>query len=256
MNALTAGAIVFMCTFSGALLGMWLRKILPRRFFDEHHRDSIKLSVGVIASITALVLGLVTASAKTSFDAENSVIKQGAINVLYLDRTLLRYGPETNKIRQELREIVSTRSDVNQWSQMVLNARSTNELTRTESIVSDIAQLKPHTDEQSALKTKALDLAEAITQLRWLALKDANSAIPVAFLFLLMAWLTFTFTSFGMLAIGNILLVIVYFFCSLSVASAIFILIEMETPFSGVMKVSLTPVIETLQRMDAAQAKP
>jgi hypothetical protein len=94
MNPTIIGMITLTCTFGGALLGMWLRKTLPGHHFDAESRDTVKVGVGLIATMTALVLGLVTASAKSSFDEVDTAVKQTAINILALDRLLAATGPK------------------------------------------------------------------------------------------------------------------------------------------------------------------
>jgi L-cystine uptake protein TcyP (sodium:dicarboxylate symporter family) len=101
MNPTIVGLIVFACTFGGVLFGMWLRAVLPEHHFDAESKDTIKLGIGLIATMTALVLGLVTASAKNSFDAVDSAVKQSAIQVLALDRVLARtLVAKTVKVQQ------------------------------------------------------------------------------------------------------------------------------------------------------------
>ena len=102
MDATNVGIIVFTCTFAGALLGMWLRAALPGHWLDAESRDTVKVGVGLIATMTALVLGLVTASAKNSFDAVDTAVKQTAIQLLALDRVLARYGVRDRRDSQGL----------------------------------------------------------------------------------------------------------------------------------------------------------
>ena len=90
MSPTIVGMIVFACTFWGALVGMWLRTTLPEHHLDAESRDTVKVGIGLIATMTALVLGLVTASAKSSFDAVDTAVKQTAIEILALDRVLAR----------------------------------------------------------------------------------------------------------------------------------------------------------------------
>src|SRR4029453_358960 len=106
MNPTLVGAIVFVCTFGGALLGMWVRTLLPEQHLDADSKDTVKLGIGLIATMTALVLGLVTASAKNSFDAVDTAVKHAAIDILTLDRVLARYGPETKEIRAAMKSSV------------------------------------------------------------------------------------------------------------------------------------------------------
>ena len=93
MDATIVGITVFTCTFAGALLGMWLRVALPEHWFDAESRDTVKVGVGLIATMTALVLGLVTASAKNSFDAVDTTVKQAATNSSLSTAYLLATGP-------------------------------------------------------------------------------------------------------------------------------------------------------------------
>ena len=112
MDATVVGAIVFICTFGGALLGMWLRTMLREHHLVGESRDTVKVAIGLVATMTALVLGLVTASAKSSFDAVDTAVKQSATQILALDRALARYGPETGEIRKGLKHAVGARIDM------------------------------------------------------------------------------------------------------------------------------------------------
>src|SRR5215813_12815663 len=112
MNSISVGALVFACTFGGALAGIWLRTVLPDYHLSDASKDTVKLGIGLIATMTALVLGLVTASAKRSLDDLAKAIKHTAADILALDRTLARYGPETKEIRQALHDAVQRRLEL------------------------------------------------------------------------------------------------------------------------------------------------
>ena len=163
VNASVVGIIVFACTFAGALLGMWLRTVLPKHHFDTESRDTVKVGIGLIATMTALVLGLVTASAKSSFDDVNTAVKHSATQVLALDRALARYGPETGEIREGLQHAVGARIDMI-WPQDSSKAASLDptRVSGVEGLADAIRGLKPHDDAQRALQARALDLAEAL----------------------------------------------------------------------------------------------
>src|SRR5215467_14616036 len=90
---------------------MWLRSILPKNHLDADSKDTVKVGIGLIATMTALVLGLVTAASKSSFDAGGAAVKQGALNILAVDRVLARYGPETGEIRKGLKDLLAARID-------------------------------------------------------------------------------------------------------------------------------------------------
>src|SRR6478672_11185273 len=112
MDSTRVGIVVFICVFGGVLLGMWLRTILPKHHLDSDSKDTVKVGIGLIATMTALVLGLVTASAKSSFDNVNTAVKAFATQILALDRALARYGSETSEIRNELKRVVGSRIDM------------------------------------------------------------------------------------------------------------------------------------------------
>jgi hypothetical protein len=241
--ATVIGAIVFTCTFAGALFGIWLRTVLPERHLDAESRDTVKVGIGLIATMTALVLGLVTASAKSSFDAVDTAVKQTATQVLALDRVLARYGSDTGEIRKGLKRTVGARIDMI-WPPGSSKPASLDPMSASgaEGLADAIRGLKPHDDSQRALQARALDLAEALLQTRWLATAITGASIPVPFLAVLMFWLTITFVSFGLFAPRNAMVVTVLFVCALSVGSAVFLVAEMDGPFDGLLRVSGDPL--------------
>src|SRR5262245_32930301 len=103
MSSFTAGLISAGIIFVGSLLGIWLQRVLPRRHLDKETQDVVKLSAGMIATLTALVLGLLVSSAKNSFDTINTAVVQVSARIIVLDRLLASYGPETKPAREALR---------------------------------------------------------------------------------------------------------------------------------------------------------
>src|SRR6516225_5176128 len=103
MTSLEIAGVTFACTFGGAVLGMFVGPVLPKAELSSDAKDVVKLGMGLIATMAALVLGLLTGSAKSSFDTQDGEFKQAAANVILLDRTLAHYGPETKSIRDLIR---------------------------------------------------------------------------------------------------------------------------------------------------------
>ena len=254
MHSTIIGLLVFACTFGGALLGMWLRTTLPEHHLDAKSQDAVKVGIGLIATMTALVLGLITASAKSSFDAMDTAVKQTAINILALDRALARYGAETGEIRKGLQHAVGARID------MIWPQGSSQPATRdpmrsgagleAERLVDAIRDLKPHDDSQRALQSRAQDLAEGLLQARWLFFAGTETSVPVPFLVILLFWLTMTFVSFGLFAPRNVTVLAVLFVCALSVGSALFLVLELGAPFDGLLKVSADPLRYTYTHLN------
>jgi Protein of unknown function (DUF4239) len=244
LNPIAIGTLVFLCTFGGALLGIWLRPILPEHHLGAEAKETVKIGIGLIATMTALLLGLVTASAKSSFDSMDSAVRHSAAEVLALDRTLARYGPETREIRQSLSHLVGNRLEMI-WQVEASQAIRMNqpEVTRgAEQLDGQIHALSPRNDEQRWLQARAVDLAEAMLNARWIRVSDLHRSIPMPFLAVLVLWLTITFSSFGLFAPRNATVIIVLLVCALSVAAAIFLILEMEGPFDGLIRISPEPL--------------
>ncbi len=246
MNPTMISLTVFACTFGGALLGLWLRSVLPQHHLNKESKDTIKVGIALIATMTALVLGLVTASAKNSFDAVESGVRHTAIDVLTLDRTLAQYGAETGMIRDKLKLMLGARL-AKIWPQdssgpANLEPLQTKGGANAETILHAIRSLQPGNDTQQALQTASVNQAQALLKARWMALASVSSSIPVYFLVILVFWLTITFTSFGLFAPANATVITVLFVCALSVASAIFLVLEMDGPFEGLLRASPEPL--------------
>jgi hypothetical protein len=246
MNPTIVGMIVFACTFGGVLLGMWLRRVLPEHHFDAESKDTVKLGIGLIATMTALVLGLVTASAKNSFDAVDTAVKQSAVEALTLDRVLARYGPEAGPIRAGLQKALVSRIEMiwpqSSSSPAKLDPTGSGAGASAEALAEAIRHLAPSNDAQRALQARALEISEALLQARWLILAGTEASIPMPFLVILLFWLTITFTSFGLFAPRNAMVHMVLFVCALSVGSAVFLVLEMDQPFDGLIRVSPDPL--------------
>lgn len=247
MESIVVGAVVFAFSFAGALFGLWLRTILPEHHLDAETKDTVKLGIGLIATMTALVLGLVTASAKSSFDSMDAAVKQSATQVLALDRLLARYGPETAEIRNGLKRSVGVRIDMvwpsDSAAPVVVDPTRSGFVSGSENLVDEtLRTLKPRDDVQRALLARAVDASEALLAAQWGSSTHTGASIPLPFLVILLFWLTITFTSFGLFAPRNALVVTVLFVCAVSVASAVFLVLELDGPFDGLIKVSAEPL--------------
>src|SRR5208337_5602671 len=112
---MTISWIVFACVFAGTLLGIVLRRILPKHHLSEDSKDVVKLGMGLIGTMAALVLALLIASAKSSHDMQSTEVTEMAADFILLDRTLARYGPETKDIRSLIPATVTNMID-RTWS--------------------------------------------------------------------------------------------------------------------------------------------
>jgi hypothetical protein len=175
-----------------------------------------------------------------------------AMDTLTLDRLPARYGPETREIRGALQQAVALRVDMI-WPQGSSRPAQLDPLgaaSRVEGLADRIRGLTPRDDSQRSLQSRALQLAEALLQTRWIVSAGGGTSVPLPFLVILLFWLTITFTSFGLLAPRNATVLAVLFVCALSVGSAVFRILEMDGPFDGLLRVSADPLRYALAHLN------
>jgi hypothetical protein len=251
MSALAIGAIVFACVFGGALFGMFLGTILPKEHLSPDARDVIKVSMAMIATLAALVLGLLTASAKSSLDDKESELRSAAAQVVLLDRTMAEYGAETQGARDLLKQIVTARiSQIWPDEKAKLTPGAIGRGARMEAIQRKLLDLSPQTDAQRWLQSTALQISGAIAAARWSVLEQIGSSIQWPFMAILVFWLAIIFASFGLFAPRNASVTAALFVAALSVAGSIYLILEMDQPYSGLIKISSAPLRAALQQLE------
>jgi hypothetical protein len=250
-SSIAIASIVFACVFGSALIGLLLHGRVPVDHLNAESKDVVKLAIGLIGTMAALVLGLLTASAKSSFDTIDSEIKQNAAQIVLLDRTLAQYGPETGEIRNTIRRALMYRLNLT-WPEDAEHAVKVDAPETTpsvENIQAGIRALAPQNDAQRSLQSTATAVAGSLAGARWLILVQAGSALPVPFLIVLVLWLVVLFATFGLLAPRNLTVVIALGLCALSVSGSIFLILEMSQPLTGIIKVSSAPLHYALAHM-------
>lgn len=241
MRSTITGLISFGCIFGGALTGIVLRSVLPERYFTNGDKDVLRLGLGLITTLSELVLGLLISTAKSSYDAKrNQLTAIGT--VILLDRSLELYGSETNSARRALRDQVAALVD----QIRSLGASSSKLQTSSPADLSGFYQivrrLSPRDDSQRSLKVEVLRISLEVGQIRASELARESSSIPIPFLVVLVFWLTALFAGFGLFAPRNIIAVAALFVCSLTVSTAVFLILDMDQPLTGFMKISIEPL--------------
>jgi hypothetical protein len=249
---MAAAGIVFACVSGGALLGMLLRYVLPVDHLNKESKDVVKLGMGLLATMAALVLGLLIASAKSEYDTQRKGLDQIAAKFILVDAALAQYGPEAVGARDLLRHTVASVLD-RIWPQDSSQASS---LTAPDisaggrTLYRMVQGLSPQNDMQRRLQSQMLQLLLELGQTRWLLVAEHESdTIPLPFLLILVFWLTVLFTSFGLFSPPNATVVGVLFVCALSVSGAIFLVWELDRPFAGPMQLSSAPMRNALARI-------
>jgi hypothetical protein len=252
MSSFAITWIVFGCVFGGTLLGMFLRAVLPEHHLSSETKDIVKLGMGLIGTLTALVLGLLIASAKGSFDAQRTGLAQLSGNIIFLDRLLARYGPETKAAREMLRASVADMLE-RTWPEEAAHSGPTPPRSGTEGayegFFDKIEELSPKNDAQRSLQGQALKTATDIAQSRWTLFAQKGSSVPLPFLAVMVAWLTLIFASFSLYAPPNATVLATLLICALAVSSAIFLVLELDRPLDGMIRISSAPLRNALAQL-------
>jgi hypothetical protein len=242
VTSTTASLISFGCIFGSSLTGIALRSVLPERDFTNGEKDVLRLGLGLITTLSALVLGLLISTAKSSYDAKRSQVTQIAADVILVDRSLDLYGSETTSARRALRaQVVALVDQIHS-----LCASSSKLQPSLQADLSGFYQmvrrLSPRDDGQRTLKAEVLRISLEVGQIRASALARESSSIPIPFLVVLVFWLTALFLGFGLFASRNLIVVAALCVCALTVSTAIFLILDMDQPFTGFMKLSDEPL--------------
>jgi hypothetical protein len=251
------GWIVFVLVFGSALFAMFVHSTLPEHHLSSDSKDVVKLGVALIATMSALVLSLLVASAKSPLDTRSNQLVQVSADIILLDRVLARYGPETKEARAVLQR--STAAAVERyWPAAGVKPIAVDaQASPVEALYEKIeelspqgeAQRSPQGEAQRSLQSQALTLALDMARLRLLLFEQLGSSIPVPFLVVLVFWLCIIFASFGLFAPRNGTVIAVLCVCALSVAGAIFLILELDRSFEGLLQVSGAPLRASLAQL-------
>ncbi len=246
MSSLTLSCIIFALTLSGVGFGTLLRRALPEHHLSKDSQDVIRLGVGLIATIAALVLGLLIAAAKSSFDTQNTQIKQITADMILIDGLLAQYGPEARPVREQMRSIIGPFAD-RLWQEKEANATGSFEFSAAgEKAYLEIQALSPQNDLQRSLQARAAQISTDLAQTRLLLFVESDNLIPAPFLAILVFWLVIIFASFSLFSELNVTVSAVLSLFALSASCALFLILELSQPFTGLMMISSTPLRNAL----------
>ena len=251
MNEREIASLVFASVFGSAMLGLFVGNALPEHHLSADSKDVVKLGTALVATLAALVLSLLISSAKSSFDRVDAELVQNAARAISLDRALADYGPETRETRDLLKRSYAARIDLLFPPDKLQAARedTPESVVRTENIRAKLWQLSPQNDAQRGLRSQALEIAGEMSATRWLLLLQKDEGLPMTLLVVLVAWLAIIFGTFGLFAPRNATVVASLFVCALSVSGAILVILEMNSPFAGLMKISSGPMRDALANL-------
>ena len=248
MSAQLIAFIIFVFMLTGMALGAYLRLVLPEHHTQTDSKDILMTAAGTMATLIALIIGLLVTSAKSTYDDTNSSITQGGAKIITLDYYLSGYGPEAKEVRELLRQ--ATAAGIERiWPDEGTHGA---ELAKMEAasdmshVYNRIRELSPQNDDQKYLQTQALQIAADMMQSRWMLIEQSQVNLPRMFLVVLTFWLTVMFVQFGLLAPRNRTALSALFICAISMAGAIFLILELNHPLEGRIKVSSAPMQKAL----------
>jgi Protein of unknown function (DUF4239) len=240
MKDLLISLLAFVLIFGGALAGMAVRPRLSESHLNSDSKDVVKLTAGLIGTLAALVLGLLIASAKGTFDQETSQVRQMTANIILLDDLLAQYGPEAASLRKLLRQSIPPLAN-RLWHEQELPAGKSVQFEATAEAATfenELERLSPKDDAQRSLQSRAVQAFTDGAQIRLQLFAQTGGSIPVPFLVILVFWLGAIFASVTLFARANLVVMAALSICALSFACAIFLVLELDNPFTGLMGIS------------------
>ena len=240
MNDLLISLLVFALIFGGALVGVIIRPLLSEHHLNPDSRDVVKMATGLIGTLTALVLGLLIASAKSSFDQKTNQVRQLTSSIILLDDLLAQYGPEATPLRILLRQSIQPLANRIWHEEQVPAGKPAGFESTAESSAfeNELERLSPNSDAQRSLQSRAIQAVTEGAQIRLRLFTQTGGSIPVPFLIILVFWLSAIFVSFTLFARANLVVMASLLVCALSFSGAIFLILELDNPFTGLMRIS------------------
>lgn len=248
MNTEIISVITFGCLFAAVVVGIGLRRLLERHLSGDTE-DAVKLATGFLATMAALVLGLLISSAKGTYDNARNGVVEMAGKVGFLDRVLAAYGPEAAEARSLFRGTVEEMIRRMWPKESDRPALIAPDAKAGYAVFAAIQQLTPRDDMQRSIKAEATSLAIELGQLRSLLLARSTASISRPMLIVLIYWLTIIFLAFSLLAPNNATATLALVISALSVSGAVFLIMELDRPFGGYVRIPSEPMRSALSQL-------
>ena len=244
-----AGIVLLVLVASSAL------GLIVQPYLSEHHRsretmELIRLVVAMLVTFTALVLGMLTTSVKSSFDKADSGMKGFAAELIQLDESLRQYGGEAASAREQLRNYTAAviasiwfeevTPPSNYYPKGLPHGMSESLALgdKLNQVGLMIRQLEPQDAMHRQLVADCIQRFNRVTERRWQLIEDAGGVISVPFASVVILWLAIVFASFGLNAPRNALVCVTISIAAASIASVIYLILDLDSPFTGVIAVS------------------
>ncbi|MFG1301166.1 hypothetical protein V5F49_15340 [Xanthobacter sp. V3C-3] len=256
MSSILAGLLSLIAICGGAMLGLWLAPRLPEHHLTGETGTAVSVSMAVVGTLAALVLGLMVNSASASFSARTTAIEALAADIIKLNRVLLSYGADTAEIREALAVYARNKAD-----ELSRPAPDTDEVGLTtlhevEAINEQVLRLEPKTDRERHIQARALSLLENMVDARWSLVEKSKMVMPAPFFVLLVAWLSLLFASFGLFAPRNATVLSFLLLGASAIAGCVFIILELGSPSQGLIRPSADPLYQVVRELKITTTRP
>jgi hypothetical protein len=250
MSPIAVSILIVVCIFAGGMVGLSLNRVLRPSHLTKETQDVVRLSIGMISVLASLVLGLLIATAKSSYDTTADAVRNYAAELALLNETLRDFGGDASASRDILRQYTERlRDDI--WppdgAPPHLNDDQTSALM--ERVREQVRALHPVDDEQKWLRDQALTINENLLRDRWLMIGEQGRNVSPIMLAVLVSWVTLIFVSFGINAPRNAMVAASFLVCAIAIGGAIFLILEMDRPVQGVLRISSWPIRNALAQM-------
>jgi hypothetical protein len=244
MSPPIVGLITFLVILSGIMAGLALGEHLPPHHTSAQTKSVVSVSMAIVGTISALVLGLLVSNANSSFTARAGEVTALSAEIVRLNHFLHRYGSEAEPARDTLRRFAESKTDdlfpAASGATIRVDNPTTNELL--DQVEDMLLALHPADPHQQWLQTQSVQIAADIGATRWLLAQQSGQGTPAAFLILVVFWLTLLFASFALFAPHNLTARLALVFCAFAVSGGVEMILELEQPFAGMVQISPVPM--------------
>jgi hypothetical protein len=254
LTSLSISAAVGLLTFGSGVLGLYLKRLLPERHMSTGSREMIGAVMGLVSLLLALVLGTLVGSAYGFFAAQKANIEALCARALELDLAFRQYGAETQPLRETLRESMTAAHDAI-WGDVGAYRRQFDlgaYMPRFEKWNEAVASLSPHAPAQTQLLTSVIAGSSGYQETRMLTSLQLASPVSWALVVIVVSWAMLLFCGFGVLSGLNGTSAAALAFGSFAVASAIFLILELSQPYTGLIRIPPDSMEQTLAALDGS----
>jgi len=250
VESIVTSLVIFFCILGSAILGMFLRSFIPQHHLGEESKNIvISVGIGLVGAMAGLVLALLVTAAQNNFLDKRNELKEMSAKIIYLDEILVDYGPEANEVRTLLRSTVL--NYIHEYWPGGISKRvgMQPDMTGSNVLYEKIRSLIPRSDDQRSLRDKALTTSLELTQLHDFRIVETDKSVPITFLIvlvLLVFWIASIFFTLGIYTPPNSTLIAILALFALLVTIAFFLIIDLNLPFEGVLRMPSAPLTEAL----------